>query len=413
MTFFFLYALMLLLASLVSTPATARPPAPTVLTLPSGRQIPAHLVRQRVPSALAMDDLTAHVYEVSTTLLLTGNDRAIDLRQLTVASRNVSAHSPHLTLNGVDHVIRDEGVVRRGGGYTVAHTDDGAVVGVWGNRLVLQPLDHLGHPGVLVNVPQATSDGGHFSGDMRFLPEASVQAGSRRFGIQRREVAHRMMTSATTVRQKGRRYRRRGSCRSRTVIKEVKVAIAFDNSLCELYGNSPKAAFLAVRAAVEEAGVPFRKKTCLRLKVVDVDGACEDPKDLFKGYKRKTVLKILDHFSRDWSKKRKHIARDVALYLPGAAPKGNVVGVAWQDGVCSNEKGYCWAANQHPFVIAHELGHILGATHTSKGLMQDKWTGDERLKFGEESVEQIAQFVDTDSRSTCLTTASTDNNDNE
>lgn len=390
----------LLLLSLAATLACCTPYA-TVLRLQSGRQIPVHLVRQRVraPITTTTEGLSARVYEVSADgMQLTGVDRTVDLHSLTGASRPVAAHTPQLLVNGADHAHRlDQGGVRRGAGYTVAHMADGKVIGVWGNGLALEPLSSDLHPGVFINLRDHQAERtGDISEDAREVTDGMTAEEHRRFGWNGKPTADMPVQASASS----------SSCRRNSVTKELEVAITFDKARCKLYGNDKGAAILAARTALDEASKPFREQTCLRLKVVAVEAFCANDDDLFKNYDDKPSNEILDAFSLDWAKTREHIKRDIAIYLPGFEPEGSVSGVAWIGGACSTSFGYCWVANQEPLVMAHEIGHLLQADHVNKGLMQSSWSSGDKLRFAKVSIHQISDFVDNDSRSKCVTAGS-------
>lgn len=79
----------------------------------------------------------------------------------------------------------------------------------------------------------------------------------------------------------------------------------------------------------------------------------------------------LDTFRLRWKAYVGAAAQSDAVYLLTEADidqNSSVIGAAWTGSACS-DFGYGWAFGDHPVIIAHEIGHTLGAPHAKSGLM--------------------------------------------
>ncbi len=87
---------------------------------------------------------------------------------------------------------------------------------------------------------------------------------------------------------------------------------------------------------------------------------------------------------------------DDAMLFSGRNFDGNTIGIAFVDATCTPWRfGIAQFLNQDNFVtslvVAHELGHNLGAEHTSDGIMGPSITGD--AYFNQASQDEISQYT--------------------
>lgn len=104
---------------------------------------------------------------------------------------------------------------------------------------------------------------------------------------------------------------------------------------------------------------------------------------------------LLDEFADEFSS-RVFTAYDDAMLFSGRNFDGNTVGVAYLDATCKPWRfGIAQFLNQSDFytslIVAHELGHNLGAEHTSDGIMAPAISGDSY--FNQASKDEIAFYT--------------------
>jgi hypothetical protein len=85
---------------------------------------------------------------------------------------------------------------------------------------------------------------------------------------------------------------------------------------------------------------------------------------------------LLTQFRNHWLTSQQSIIRDVACLATGRDITGTVIGQAWTIGGICTTSAYCFTqlecCNSHPIncaadLLAHELGHLWGASHVSDG----------------------------------------------
>lgn len=408
MTSLFSFLLLVVMATLAEiTMATDQ--KSKFLTTATGRRVPLAALTH-----ISTPDVTARLYEVSTDLLLTGVDRAHDLKALTVPWVVSSSDDlPTITIDGVGRPdVVKEHRERHGGGYVVTHVADGTVIGVWGNGLALQPLDQIEHPGLFVNQRVSKVNEGNqvLYGDAKYPPQSYrleaggpiVQTavigitGSTEFTMSAASAASTASTGATLSAM----LQNRGSCNNNHP-KQLEIAVAFDSALCKTYGGSSARTVAAVLTAMSEAAAPYEAQTCIHFKVVLINGYCNPSADPYRNYSSLPTGRILEEFGVNWMRIRDDMKSDITLYVPGFKIKDATLGVAWVGGACSPIYSYGWAILE-PIVMAHEIGHLMGADHADSGLMKGSWMPGDPIEFSSFSVKSIKNFVEGDRASSCL-----------
>lgn len=409
-----------ILLSLTVLHLTAASPQ-ELLTLRTGRKIPLSALRSRVASATPSDSI--RLFEVSRDLKLTGHDRLHDLSKMTAIEQG-GFSAPSITVNGkIRPDLLKGAFIRSGNGYTVAHAADGTVVGLWGNGVSLEPLDHAAHRGVFLNARARLS--GLQSIELRNDISYKQQKGRLNFGSENARMsagtksdvhdgndmnitdasvtdAHPVQFGKVVDADFYQNVRQAAGCIPSSPKKVIETLVTFDNARCEIHGNNEANAVASVLGAMREANKPYVEQTCLTIRVVNVRAYCNDPNDPFINFKNKDSLDILDDFA-DYFANNVDTPRDLAIYLPGFDERTKVSGVAWFGGVCSNSVGYGWAEGQEPIVIAHEMGHLLKASHHTNGLMMPRWRPGNPLEFSEFSLTEISNFVTESRQASCLT----------
>lgn len=320
------------------------------------------------------------LYELREDAVLVGHDRTVHLLR-------VAAYHGVLPRVASESGVEPELLV--GGGYSVTRMPDGCVVAVHGNGLALEPLHHTEHPHIFVNLRDADDVPRDLSHDVRHVPPPPPSL-----------LAPGTMEPATEGGLHA-AARMSGRCRARLITKEVLVAASFDSQRCAKYGKNRDKVVAGVRASLLAASEPFKQQTCVRLRVVHIDGECDPEKDPYRGYNKMDADGILDSFTDFWNKERREVKRHVAVFLPGFEEQSRTSGIAWFGTACMDKFGYAWAEKQEPIVIAHEIGHVLKADHAAKGMMRPEWNVGDKLLFSSFSLDEISTYVDSEEGS-CL-----------
>lgn len=357
--------------------------------LPSGRllSLSTHTFRslnpnrhRRTTGVSAHFNINKHLFELIETSQRTflrnlqGND--IDVR-------DIFMHGDHTTVPPLSGTYARDNVdpeVWTLDGISIV-TLQSEILGVWSLNMSLLPLDQLQYPGVYTHHPSSSKS--------RVIKEISPLPFS---------------LSSSTTRQRWTPSQR--PCLYRKVVKEVEVALAYDHSLCSKYGHSKAKTNAAVRGALEVANIPYANQTCLRLRTVNVTGECEAEKDPYNGFDRMGAGDILDAFARHWWRYHSNLHRDVVMFLPGFQEASAVSGVAFLGAACNMHHGMGWGEELSPIVMAHEIGHLLGAYHAEKGIMRQRWKSNDVMVFSNDSIIQISNFVDLSPISKCLSVVS-------
>lgn len=347
---------------------------PAALSTWSGKKIPMRLLKTAFgEETIASSEL---LYEFTAGNKLVNAKKSIDLSVLR-SSQPLTA--TYTTVNA-EPSTQNHGLLRSGGGYDVAYSRSGKMVGVWGPSISLIPVDSTAFPGVFVNTNGFRT------------AKRSVEASFRNFNPS---------LDMTGVSPSVAGSPRGNACKRRSVTRDIEMAVVTDNSLCAQHGDSPFQATTYVLGAISVVNKAFTDKTCLRLVVSYLEIHCRDRRDPYKRIVAQESSPKLNAFKSIWQRDRRHVKRDIALFLPGHIDRFGTAGGAYINGMCSEQSGYVWAEYLNPAFIAHELGHSLGAEHTLSGLMKGRLAFADPLVFSAVSVNEMSNFVDGSSR--CLT----------
>lgn len=177
--------------------------------------------------------------------------------------------------------------------------------------------------------------------------------------------------------------------------RELELAIAFDRSFCSTYGDDGQTALLATLHSVSLASQPFLRQTCIRFRVVYVEGYCkessvstfsslshgasvhrkerhETPPDPYSEivYRNDTERLIYD-VAIMWQYTRTHITRDVMYLFSAEGADKDAIGRAYIGSACSPWWGVGWVQDANSAVLSHELAHTLDAVHSNNGDIMD------------------------------------------
>lgn len=216
------------------------------------------------------------------------------------------------------------------------------------------------------------------------------------------------------------------SCRGKdSVPREVELALAFDESFCSTYADNGQTALLAALDAVSLASQPFLRQTCIRFRVVYVEGYCKRssfpastltvrgmPKqskaanqssDPYKEMLyRNDTIRLLTDLAFLWQSTRTHVSRDVMYLFSRMGADEDAIGRAYVGAACSAWWGVGWVQDGNSAVLSHELAHTLNAVHSNDGDIMDIPHSQWDLQwFSWRSVLAITSFVES-TRASCI-----------
>ena len=112
---------------------------------------------------------------------------------------------------------------------------------------------------------------------------------------------------------------------------------------------------------------------------------------------------LLDELRGYWNSHCADISRDAVHLFTGKELSGNTVGIAYVSVVCASSYGYGLSQDLGsdvltPLVVAHEVGHNLGASHDPTGsspmyIMYPSLSGSTLDEFSANSKEEIGRYV--------------------
>lgn len=356
-----------------------------LFTPASLRRIPLALIKARLSSrSRGLPADSSHIiYEVTSEGFLVGHNVNLNLLADTEpVTDEPQTSTKSYSLNGNAEIgTFPEAHVRQGKGLTVVYdSEHNAVVNAWGKDIFLEPLDQSSYPGVFINTHGA-----------------SPLDQKNQFRIGHRTAMDRVVGGIF----QNKTLRQSGSCR------RVEVAVGFDNSFCAMFSNSEKKAMAYVQATMNYASSIYENDMCHSIILVHVDAHCQDPSDPYKALSqfgslepRERASFILNRFSTYWRENRASVHRDLAYFFSGFEEDTGTAGIASLSAACTSF-GYGWVELGNGPVLVHELGHNLGAPHTSEGIMQPSIRRDQPVFFSAQSISQINTFLDS-SRASCV-----------
>lgn len=380
---FTLFSLFVLALSMCALSCAAGKDQDIITTPSSQRRIPRSLIAKKIASVKQDGDSEeAHVFEVNGDGFLVGSNFSADISTgAKPISFTAEESSFTISVNGEERSSKEfDSVVHTVGDYNVIFGKNRKVLSLWGNHMLLEPVDHVKYPNVFVNVQKKDVFG---SDDMA-----------------------RVKTENSLEEKKDARLTVEGVQKQLTGCRLVQIAVAFDNSLCARFGNSAARTSAFVRSVVRYGNNFLRRDTCHQLRVIRIEAHCRDRRD---PYRYQAALRriapserskyILNRFRGFWLKNRRSVPRDVAYFFSGFLEGTGIAGRAFIGAACSSF-GYGWVERGNSPLFVHEIGHTLGARHTTVGIMKPIYSGG-RVFFSAVSKSQIAAYL-RQSRTRCI-----------
>lgn len=381
---------------------------------PTGRQIPLHLIRTRLPKAIRHEPVENHVFDVSSQRVLHGpNNLRLDLHTLSRVS-NISDDRNALvvSVNGASpNTVSERNLrtVRKSSDDDLIHAIFGGthnrLLAVWGQDFHLKPVHHTDYPDVFVNVHIANPTRMNLEDDIVFgnknvhqspNMDGAIEVNFTYDGPEDSKLDyHRKNTNnsknnkkdtPTTASNTGR------SCANND-IHYIELSIAFDNTLCAMFGNDVNSVISLLQAMVDFANTPYRAQTCVSLALTYIHGFCNSPNDPFSP----TSIHPLFQFREVYNANFRNIPRDLAYLVTGYEDGEGAIGRAWLEETCDQQstvnRAYGWLEYIDPYVLAHEIGHNLNCHHTATGLMLS-FSDRSQFFFEPGSVANITDYLD-------------------
>lgn len=369
--------------------------SPQVVRIPSGRTLPLTLLTEHFPS-LPTTHAVKHLYEITSNFHLIGHDINVSIHSVTNEPEFIRYKPKTVLFNGRRIKPRHLNVHIRRGKFRVAHTPDGSVLGLWGPRISLNPVDHVNYPGIYVN---------SFSSKTRSSMQDEVH--DQVESTENRDIEMSSRNQSKIYDETATGYSllfssKQSTCEKKSKTKMVEFAVAFSSRLCSRYGTFKRTLRLLLAFFVF-ASEPYEYQTCLFFKVVTFDGYCSPSRDPYRNYEDRFTSRAKDQsidmlgaFANFWFKNRQSVKRDLSFFIPAFDSPHSVGGVAYLGAVCNKYAGYGWVSRLHPIFLAHEVGHSFNASHSHSGIMSSSLSAvNPPQYFMSSSAEQISRFAET------------------
>lgn len=361
-------------------------------------------------------------------VLRSAHGALLNLSELTKAGVRL-AHDdtpPQVMVDGEqrDDLLPQDVYVRAGRVLSYAHRSNGDVIAVWFDELTLIRQTNVSDKttnsttGVFVRLDGRTDrmkinpDGRtiHRGQLNQILEDDAVSKGtptkraSNDNSIPPKKAASQSKNGTTSGNNDT--ADKKNTCRNVKPVKLFEIAIAFDSELCARFGGNPNDVIGALYSLITIANEPFRRSTCLKLVISHIDGYCDSQKDpyiAFKKYQNERSSRILFEIEEFWEKNRRHVHRDAMLLMSGYL-HAHFWGQAFV-GVTCERGGYGWVERLRRASTAHELGHLVGCTHQTEGVMKQGASIQlgTRMQFTETNIAEIVKYVDDSPYARCIT----------
>lgn len=373
---------------------------PTYLNTISGRKIPFSALSDFFHPT--DNDVESNIFEVVNDSTLKGVGVKADLTLVSKTHVLPPQEEPQVYIDGKLLVLKSNVKIQIGPHFTtVRDAADGTILHLWSDNMNLVPLGS-NFPGIFVNTARFRFDNnGTHANDVAQWKKSRKAVDSLRFADIPAfpDVLHTFggNDDTTDTNYSDRVLNKipgRTSCSKRYPRKVVEIAVAFDSMFCNRFDRDARKAVSVLRALTSSASVPYEQKTCLKLKLVHIDGYCDFRNDPYIGLQSiPDVEEVLRSFKVYWYRNKSNVKRDIAVYFTGWDDGTTILGVAYIGFACS-QFGYALVelANRH--VYAHEIGHTLNARHTSDGIMQAYYSKLEKFEFSNTTVKEVVDFVD-------------------
>lgn len=202
--------------------------------------------------------------------------------------------------------------------------------------------------------------------------------------------------------------RQRNKCASRSAQRVLKVTLVADHFYCANVSTSGKfkkndgaAVFGNMKSTFDKVAEIFVSQTCILLDAVNFVAYCNPNRTPFAPSFYNLDLRF--NFADFWRQKYRS-SNHAKILLTGSGLVDSYAGSAGRGTICQPENSFAWAIGCNALVVAHELGHIIGASHDLSdmtSLMYAFTTEKTEPRFSTSSLNEMFDEIDCQS-SRCM-----------
>lgn len=193
------------------------------------------------------------------------------------------------------------------------------------------------------------------------------------------------------------------ACATNQAQRVLKVTLVADQFYCANVSltsskfklNDGAPIFANMKSTFDKIAEIFVDQTCILLDAVNFVAFCNPKTSPFTPAFYGPQLRT--NFASWWQQKYKSATHAKILLTGSGLSKGGFAGSAGRGTVCQPENSFAWAIGCNALVVAHELGHIVGAFHDiadTTSLMSEFTTKDTEPRFSANSLNEIFNEVD-------------------
>lgn len=290
------------------------------------------------------------------------------------------------------------------------------LLAVWGPRIHLLPFRDSGYPGVFINYKVTDEHASIHVGDDIHSTETcraemdgqEQRKPTKKASLNTVDVATRLAEDEHSFPDIPSSGRLSNWLRQK---RDFEIVLVYDSSFCAKHGGERKASSMVqiMHRQVEQ----LYRRTLVSVSLKEIKAFCnpetdpmKPPKDLETcplGSTDCSRSSMILNQLRDYFRFRTDFRRRDALYLITGYDAGtSVVGAAYRGAVCNSDYAYGWMHGNDFVVLAHEMGHTLGAGHEERGVMQPYINKEERAFLSKTTVDAINDFITAVWDSWCL-----------